>query len=79
MDGWRRMGLDDVSQLGKRCQLGLHSSFWAPLGVVLDGVRLITLIQTYPALFAAIGGQDGMDAGGAHRMTCSIYRTCRQS
>jgi hypothetical protein len=23
MDGWRRMGLDDLSQLGKRCQMGL--------------------------------------------------------
>jgi hypothetical protein len=33
-------------------------------------------MKTYPALFAAIGGRDGMDAGGAHWMTCAIYRTC---
>jgi hypothetical protein len=35
----------------------------------------ITLMKTYPALFAAIGGRDGMDAGGVHQMTCAIYRT----
>jgi len=35
----------------------------------------ITLMKTYPALFTAIGGRDGMDAGGAHWMTCAIYRT----
>jgi hypothetical protein len=32
-------------------------------------------MKTYPAFFAAIGGRDGMDAGGAHWMTCAIYRT----
>jgi hypothetical protein len=32
-------------------------------------------MKTYPALFAAIGGRDGMDAGGVHQMTCAIYRT----
>jgi hypothetical protein len=37
----------------------------------------ITLMKTYPALFAAIGGRDGMDAGGVHQMTCAIYRTCQ--
>ena len=35
----------------------------------------ITLMKTYTALFAAIGGRDGMDAGGVHQMTCAIYRT----
>ena len=32
-------------------------------------------MKMYPAFFAAIGGQDGMDAGGAHWMMCAIYRT----
>jgi hypothetical protein len=35
----------------------------------------ITPMRTYPALFVAIGGRDGMDAGGVHQMTCAIYRT----
>ena len=35
----------------------------------------ITLMKAYPALFVAIGGRDGMDAGGVHQMTCTIYRT----
>jgi hypothetical protein len=35
----------------------------------------ITLMGTYTALFAAIGGRDGMDAGGVHQMMCAIYRT----
>ena len=34
----------------------------------------IILIKTYPALFTAMG-QDGMDVGGTHWMTCSINRT----
>ena len=37
----------------------------------------ITLMKTYPALFAAIGGRDGMDAGRVHQMICAIYRTCQ--
>jgi hypothetical protein len=32
-------------------------------------------MKTYPALLAAIGGRDGMDAGGVHQMMCAIYRT----
>ena len=32
-------------------------------------------MKTYPALFTAIGGQDGMDVGGVYQMTCAIYRT----
>jgi hypothetical protein len=39
----------------------------------------ITLMKTYPALFAAIGRRDGMDARGAHQMTCAIYRTHQPS
>jgi hypothetical protein len=35
----------------------------------------ITLMKTYTALFAAIGGRDGMDAGRVHQMTCAIYGT----
>ena len=35
----------------------------------------ITLMKTYPALFAAIRWQDGMDAGRAHQKMCVIYRT----
>jgi hypothetical protein len=35
----------------------------------------ITLMKTYPALFVAIGGRDGMDVGGVHQMMCAIYRT----
>ena len=40
---------------------------------------LIILLNTYSSLFAAIGGQDGMDVGGTHWMTRSIYRTRHQS
>ena len=44
------------------------------IGRVGDGKKVcykmylgsITLMKTYPALFAAIGGRDGMDAGGVH-------------
>ena len=48
---------------------------WAQLVGVLGQVKmylgLIVLIKTYSPLFAAIGGWDGMDAGGAHWMTLS--------
>jgi hypothetical protein len=57
----------------------LEFGFWGRLGGVLDGVnmyfRSIILMKTHSALFAAIGGRDGMDADGTHWMTCSIYRT----
>jgi hypothetical protein len=53
-------------------------SIWAHLGADLNGVKQylgsITLIKTYPALFSAIGGRDGMDANGAHWMTCAINK-----
>jgi hypothetical protein len=39
----------------------------------------ITLMKTYTALFAAIGGRDGMDAGGVHQMMCAIYGTHQPS
>jgi hypothetical protein len=39
----------------------------------------ITLMKPYTALFAAIGGRDGMDAGGVHQMTCAIYGTRQPS
>ena len=56
---------------------------WAHLVGLLAQVtlylELITLIQTYSTLFIAIGGRDGMDAGGTHWMTHSNYRTCHQS
>lgn len=52
---------------------------WAQLVGVLGQVKmylgLIVLIKTYSPLFAAIGGWDGMDAGGAHWMTCAIFST----
>jgi hypothetical protein len=32
----------------------------------------ITLMKTYPALFAAIGGRDGMDAGGTSDDVCYL-------
>ena len=35
----------------------------------------ITLMKTYTALFAAIGGRDGMDASGAQWMMCAINST----
>ena len=49
------------------------------LGQVNLYLGLITLINTYLALFAAIGGQDGVDAGRTHWMTHSNYRTCHQT
>jgi hypothetical protein len=42
-------------------------------------LEFITLMKTYTALFAAIGGRDGMDAGGVHQMTCAIYGTHQPS
>jgi hypothetical protein len=32
----------------------------------------ITLMKTYPALFVAIGGRDGMDAGGTSDDVCYL-------
>jgi hypothetical protein len=59
----------------------LGFGFWGRLGAVLDRVNTylgsIILIKTYSALLIAIGRRDGMDAGGIHWMTCSIYRTCQ--
>jgi nitrate reductase NapE component len=39
----------------------------------------IIIIKIYPALSAAVGGQDGMDCSRRLWMTCSIYGTCHQS
>ena len=67
------------SQLGKRCQLGFGFGYWARLGAVFNGKKVyleyITLIKHYLTLFTAIGGPDGMDAGGADWMTCFINRS----
>ena len=53
--------------------LGALPRCWAHLVGLLAQVKLylelITLIQTYSTLFIAIGGRDGMDAGGTHWMT----------
>ena len=38
-------------------------------------VGSIIIINFYPTLSLAIGGWDGMDAGGGHWMTHSNYRT----
>ena len=56
---------------------------WAHLVGVLGGIKLhlksIIIIKIYPALFAAIGGWDGMDCSRYLWMTYSINRTCHQS
>jgi hypothetical protein len=53
--------------------IGLGVSCWAQLVGVLGRVIMylgfIILLNTYSALFAAIGARDGMDAGGTHWMT----------
>ena len=53
--------------------LGALPRCWAHLVGVLGRVNLylepITLINTYLALFTAIGGRDRMDGGGTHWMT----------
>jgi hypothetical protein len=58
--------------------LGALPRCWVHLAGVLDGVKLysapIIIIKIYPALFAAIGGRDGMDCSRRLWMTCSIYR-----
>jgi hypothetical protein len=76
---WQRVPEVGPSQFSKQCQLSLGFAFGGVLGGVLDGVNMylgsIILIKTYSALFTAIGGRDGMDAGGTHWMTCSINRT----
>ena len=41
-------------------------------------VGSIIIIKFYPTLSLAIGGRDGMDAGGGHWMTRSNYRTRHQ-
>ena len=51
---------------------------WAHLAGVLGGEKMYLgsriIIKINPALSLAIGGRDGMDAGGGHWMTYSINR-----
>ena len=50
---------------------------WVHLAGVSGGektyVGSIIIIKFYPTLSLAIGGRDGMDAGGGHWMTHSNY------
>ena len=52
---------------------------WVHLAGVSGGEKIylgsIIILEIYPALSLAIGGRDGMDAGGAHWMTCAIFST----
>ena len=56
---------------------------WAHLAGVPSGVKLhlkpIIILKIYPALFAAIGGRDGMDCSRRLWMTYSINRTHYQT
>jgi hypothetical protein len=60
--------------------LGAPPHCWAHLAGVSGREKTYLgswmIINIYPTLSAAIGGQDGVDAGGALWMTCSNYRTC---
>ena len=56
---------------------------WVQLVGVSGGEKIYLgssiIITIDPTLSLAIGGQDGMDGGGGHWMTCSIIRTCHLS
>jgi len=69
--------------LSPELMLGALNCCWAQLAGVSGGEILYSgfriIIKFYLALSLAIGGQDGMDGGGGHWMTCSINRTCHQS
>ena len=56
---------------------------WVHLAGVSGGEKIYLgssiLMKIYPALSLVMGGQDGVDGGGAHWMTCSIIRTHHQS
>ena len=59
--------------------LGALTRCWVHLAGVSGGEKTysgsIIVIKIYPTLSLAIGGRDGMDAGGAHWMTCAIFST----
>ena len=63
--------------------LGALIHYWVHLVGVWGGEKTYSgssiIIKIYPALFLAIGGQDGMDGGRGHWMTHSNYRTRHQS
>ena len=56
---------------------------WVHLAGVSGGEKIhlgsSILMKIYPALSLVMGGQDGVDGGGAHWMTFSIIRTRHQS
>ena len=66
-------------QISPDLMLGAPPCCWARLAGVSGGEKTYLgssiLINIDPALSAAIGGRDGVDAGGGHWMTCSNYRT----
>jgi hypothetical protein len=63
--------------------LGALIHGWVQLAGVSGGEKTYSgsgiIIKIYPAVSLAIGGRDGMDGGRGHWMTCSNYRTHRQS
>ena len=77
------VGICKHTQTSPEWMLGALIHCWVQLAGVSGGEKTYSgsgiIIKIYPALSLAIGGRDGMDCGGGHWMTCSNYRTHRQS
>ena len=71
--------MDDASLLGSaiKIDVGLPSSLLGPIGIGFQWGKMylcsITLINTYSVIYLTIGGQEGVDAGGANWMTIPIW------
>jgi hypothetical protein len=60
MDGWRRMGLDDVLFIEN-----VFSSRWlGPLGRFLQHKNCILLVEIFTAILPFSAGQEGVDVFG---------------
>jgi hypothetical protein len=60
-----------------KLMLGCAPRCWAQLALFFSGVKMyicsITLINTYSFIYLAIGCWEGVDAGGANRMTIPFW------
>ena len=72
-DNSGRAGICKHMQTSPELMLGALIHCWAQLAGVSGGEKIYSgsriIIKIYPALSPAIGGRDGMDAGGALWMT----------
>ena len=64
-------------ELPSKLILGFPPCSWAQLALVFSGEKCflcsITLINTYLVIYLTIGGQEGMDAGGANWITFPFW------